>query len=143
MNDAHDKFAVKKKDKKEKRPEKPSPFKIYPSNDICVPIAFARVSHFDDWRQRYVVEGRVRGKNRRPRNGWSEVATFTLSGEWSVTHGLECDWLDGLMWSMWQETRRYASRAMEWLHDGKSLDDLHRAMAIENGTIPKADTPFG
>lgn len=136
-----EKFIVRK-EKKEKRPEKPSPFRIYPSNDTSVPVAFMRISHFDDWKQRYVVEARTRSQCGVPRKGWKPIAWFTRRGDWLIDRQYDCEFVENLEAVLCLEAADYNRRALEWVNAGKSLDDLHWAMARENGTLPRADRPL-
>ena len=44
---------------------------------------------------------------------------------------------------MLDETIAYQKRSKDWLDNGGTLRDINLRMAIENGTLPKADTPLG
>ena len=149
MSEVPEKF-VTKKEPKLKKPKDPSPFKEYAAFDSGVWIPFVRIGYFDDWNQRYVIEGRVRKDNdaKRVPKKWATVGH--LSGNLMVFEPLNPNkpWMytypvslasDGVFK---REIERYAARAREWFKTGNPLRELHRAMAIENGTIPKADTPL-
>ena len=129
---------------KPSRSEEPFPWRVYRNPDPLDRLFSARLGWWDSWRMAYVVLGRARSGKGRVSKAWSPAAMLTRSGEVYCPDGIRPGlFLESVAAEMKSEADAYEKRSREWLAAGGTLRDLDRAMAIENGTLPKADTPIG